>query len=67
MPYRENRKKNTNMYHCTLCEGTSPAKKRVLLNRFFFLKYILYKPKVRFKIKTKENLLTAASKLAMMS
>lgn len=62
MPYRE--KTNRNMYHCTLCEGTSPTKKRVLLNSFFFLKYILYNPKVRFKQKNENKKPTYCCKQA---
>lgn len=44
------------MYHCTLCEGTSPAKKRVLLNSFFFLNiyYIILRYDLNKKIKTKK-------------
>lgn len=53
------------MYHCTLCEGTSPAKNRVLLNRFFlFLKIYIINLRYDKTNKTK-NLLTAASKQAM--
>lgn len=59
------KKKPTNMYHCTLCEGTSPAKNRVLLNRFFlFLKIYIINLRYDKTNKTK-NLLTAASKQAM--